>query len=473
MADRGVRRVARPRGALAIPVTALALTLVLSAVLWVRGDLNPLICDGGCGPAYVTAPHALTSNSEPDSVAADSLPTGTVDAAKVQAAVNGALGDDALGDDALGDHVGLTVLGATGEVLVSQGSGTFIPASTTKLLTGFAALSAIGPEERFTTSVVSVGDKLVLKGGGDPYLLIKMPKKPDRAFRADLTTLASSTAAALKRDGVSKVSLGFDASLFTGPPASAGWEPTYISANIVTPVSALWADQGEANGVRSGNPAASAAKIFARLLTARGVEVVGDPVAATAPADAKAVASIESATVGQIVEAMVRTSDNQAAEVLLRHVAIATDRPATFDGGAQAVEDVLKQASIDTTGLRLRDGSGLSRDNRISPTTLAQTVMAAIAGLPTSALLADLPVAGFSGTLAERFSRSKDAYGLVRAKTGTLTGVHSLAGYALEAGGLPVIFALMSDGTPEIDLVSAEAALDRVAAALAACSCAT
>ena len=224
-------------------------------------------------------------------------------------------------------------------------------------------------------------------------------------------------------------------------------------------------------GLRSADPAASAARIFAGLLEDRGIEVSGDPEPVKAPRGVTPVAAVHSATVAQIVGAMVRTSDNQAAEVLFRQVAVAAKKPATFDGGAEAVTEALKGAGIDTSGLRLRDGSGLSRADRVSPATLAQTVMAAIAGLPTANLLSDLPVSGFSGTLSSRFSTSKDAYGFVRAKTGTLTGVHSLAGYAVEVDGLPVIFALMSDGTPDVDLVSAEAALDRVAAAIATCRC--
>jgi D-alanyl-D-alanine carboxypeptidase/D-alanyl-D-alanine-endopeptidase (penicillin-binding protein 4) len=217
----------------------------------------------------------------------------------------------------------------------------------------------------------------------------------------------------------------------------------------------------------------SAGKIFSGLLEDRGIRVTGGPAAATAPDGARKLASMKSATVAQIVDAMIRTSDNQAAEVMLRHVAIASDRPATFDGGAKAVTQALKGAGIDTTGLRIRDGSGLSREDRASPTTLAQTVMASLAGLQTATLLTDLPVSGFNGTLLNRFSRSQGAYGLVRAKTGTLTGVHSLAGYAVDAKGRPVIFALMSDGTPAVPLLAAEAAIDRVAAAIAACSCGT
>jgi D-alanyl-D-alanine carboxypeptidase/D-alanyl-D-alanine-endopeptidase (penicillin-binding protein 4) len=449
-------------------VVALTLALVLSIVLWSRGNLNALICDGDCGPAYVTAPDGLTDNSSPSETRSDPAPNGSLDPAKVEEAVT-----RALGSDALGDHVGLVAMAPTGDVLVSLGSGTFIPASTTKLLTAFAALSAIGPETRFTTSVVSAGDRIVLVGGGDPYLSVKKAKASDREAVADLTTLATRTARALKRQGVDRVSLGFDSSLFTGPSASPGWKSSYVSGNVVTPVSALWADQGAVNGVRSRNPAASAAKTFARLLGDRGVAVAGSPDPVDSPTASTPVASVRSATVAQIVDALIRTSDNQASEVMLRHIAIAAGEPATFDGGADAVAEVLTNAGIDTTGLRLRDGSGLSRGNRISPTTLAQTILAANADLHTSTLLSALPVSGFSGTLTDRFSKSKRAYGLVRAKTGTLTGVHSLAGYAVEANGLPVIFALMSDGSPGVDLASAQAALDRVAAAIAACSCGT
>ncbi|MDR7087949.1 D-alanyl-D-alanine carboxypeptidase/D-alanyl-D-alanine-endopeptidase (penicillin-binding protein 4) [Aeromicrobium panaciterrae] len=466
MADRGVRRVERPRGAIGIPVVALVLALVLSFVLWSRGNLNSLICDGDCGPANVTAPEGLTDDSSASTARTDPAPSGSLDASKVEAAVSGAMKSAALGD-----HVGLVVMGSTGEVLVSRGTGTFIPASTAKLLTGFAALSEVGPQTRFTTSVVSDGDKIVLVGGGDPYLRVRKAKGSEREANANLTTLAARTAKALKRQGVDRVSLGFDSSLFSGPAASPGWKSSYVSGNIVTPVSALWADQGVVGGIRSRNPAASAATIFAKLLESRGIAVAGTPDSVSSSSASTPLASVRSATVAQIVEALVRTSDNQAAEVMLRHVAIAADEPATFEGGADAVTGVLAKAGIDTTGLRLFDGSGLSRNDRVSPTTLAQTVLAANANLSTSTLLSSLPVSGFDGTLTDRFSKSKRAYGLVRAKTGTLTGVHSLAGYAVEATGLPVIFALMSDGTPKIDLASAEAALDRVAAAIAACSC--
>ena len=81
-------------------------------------------------------------------------------------------------------------------------------------------------------------------------------------------------------------------------------------------------------------------------------------------------------------------------------------------------------------------------------------------------VLDDLPVSGFSGTLAARFPRS--GHGWIRAKTGTLTGVHSLAGVALDPTGRPVVFAVMADRTDRGQPFAAQAAVDRVAGAIAA-----
>lgn len=441
--------------------------------LWSRGDLNTSICDGGCGPDFVVAPRALTPDREP--ALADTAPParGSIEPAKLSDAV-----DRALRSSDLGPHVGFAAIDpTTGADLASSGAGTYVPASTTKLLTGFSALASIDPQHRFATRVVrrpSSGpgdDRIVLVGGGDPYLVTKRPKRADRAVRADLTTLARRAAAALKETGDSSVRLGYDDSLFTGPSASPAWKPSYVSANIVTPVSALWTDQGVRDGARSSDPAAAAAARFAGLLAERGIKVAGEPRPTEAEADAPVVATVRSTTVAQIVEILIRTSDNEAAEVMLRHIAIAAGKPATFDGGTEAVVAALHSADVDTSGMRLFDGSGLSRRNRVAPLSLAQTLRAAISMPRTSGLVADLPVSGFTGTLVARFARLTSALGLVHAKTGTLSGIHSLAGYAVDAGGRPVLFAVMADRADKAMPLAAQAALDRVAAAIAGCSC--
>lgn len=468
MADNRVRRVGRTRTAFMLPAVVAVLAVVLGVVLWNRGSLNGLICDGDCGPTYVIPPRALTSDSVPGSALAAATSTGSVDGDKVMSAVK-----STLGSTVLGPHVGFAALDAEGKRLASSGAGAYVPASTTKLLTGFAALSLIDPQTRFTTKVVRSSDQLVLVGGGDPYLATKQDKTHDKAIRADLTTLAGQVAAALKKAGTTSVGLGFDASLFTGPSAAPEWESSYVSGNIVTPVSPLWADQGVVAGVRSKDPAASAARTFAGLLRDRGITVTGEPDSIHAPSEATVVGSVRSATVNQIVETLIRTSDNQAAEIMLRHVAIAAGKPASFKGGDEAVVAVLAAAGVDTEGLRLYDGSGLSRSNRISPLTLAQVVHAAITTPRASGLITDLPVSGFTGTLVDRFAALTAARGTVRAKTGTLTSVHSLAGYAIDANGLPVIFAVMTDHADKMKSLQAQADLDKVAAAIASCSCGT
>jgi D-alanyl-D-alanine carboxypeptidase/D-alanyl-D-alanine-endopeptidase (penicillin-binding protein 4) len=466
-ATRG-RRVADGVVAIAVPVLTLALVVALATTLWNRGDLNRLVCDGDCGPSNVIAPVGLARLDPPASAGPDRVAGGLVDSAKLAAVVRPVL-DDAV----LGPRVGFAAVAPDGAPLFSAGAGAYAPASTTKVLTAFAALSTIDPQSRFATKVVRSGDGIVLVGGGDPYLSTKPAgRTADRVFRADLTTLARRTAASLKASGTTTVALGYDASLFTGSDASPAWEPDYVTANIVTRVSALWVDQGISKGVREADPAAGAARTFARLLADRGITVKGRPSTATAAAGASAVAEVRSATLAQIVETLIRISDNEAAEVVLRHVAIAGSGSADFAGGTAAVAAALKAAGIDTDGLVLHDGSGLSRANRISPATLVQTLQKATGSSRTSGLLADLPVAGFTGTLVDRFAGLAGGKGEVRAKTGTLTGIHSLAGYAIDADGSPVLFAVMSDRSDRDQPLQAQAALDRVTAAIATCHCA-
>ncbi len=90
------------------------------------------------------------------------------------------------------------------------------------------------------------------------------------------------------------------------------------------------------------------------------------------------------------------------------------------------------------------------------------------------AVLTGLPVAGFTGSLTSRFAGGPaEGRGPVRAKTGTLTGVSSLAGVVTTVGGTPMVFVLMTDEVALADTLDARAALDAAASALAACACAS
>ncbi|MFL6090619.1 MAG: D-alanyl-D-alanine carboxypeptidase/D-alanyl-D-alanine-endopeptidase [Aeromicrobium sp.] len=445
-------------------VTALAVIIV---ALWNGGAFNNLICGGDCGAAAIRKPDGLNLDPVDAAVAAPPDVASDLNASAIQSAVA-----DALGSDKLGDHVGFAAVDPrTGEAVNSSGSGAFVPASTTKLLTVLTALAHLDPQQRFVTSVVRSGNQVILVGGGDPYLWSKPPKKPIFAVEADIRTLAKRTAAALGSSGVTSVHLDYNASRFVGPAINPAWEDSYIAERLVAPISALWVDEGYVHGVWSADPPKSAADAFKDKLEDAGIDVNGDPDSVTVPAGATAVADAKSATVARIAEQLISSSDNEAAEVLLRQAAIGAGHPGSFADGVATMQDVLRAKGIDTAGLEIHDGSGLSRHNRITPTTLAQVVAKASTDPRTASLVADLPTANFSGSMRRRFHKADEAKGVVRAKTGTLTEVHSLAGYVIDRNGSPIVFAVMADHVKDVPDLDAEAAMDAVPAALVRCSC--
>jgi D-alanyl-D-alanine carboxypeptidase/D-alanyl-D-alanine-endopeptidase (penicillin-binding protein 4) len=382
----------------------------------------------------------------------------------------------------LGPHVAVAVdqIG-DGEPVFRYGADRVTPASTMKLLTTSAALASLGPDHRFRTTVVSRphSRRIVLVGGGDP-LLARTPDGSGEEYpsRADLKTLAKSTVRALKSLGRIEVRLSYDTSLFTGPAVNPTWPSTYISDNVVSPITPLWVDEGRAReglAYRSPDPAAAAAKQFAQDLERYGIKVTGPVTERTAARGAEQLAAVQSAPLRRIVQYILEVSDNEGAEVLLRHVALAEGEEASFEGGVQAVRDVLTRLGIDTTGERILDGSGLSRRDRIDPETLLSLLETAAE--PSHAelrpVLVGLPVAGFSGSLAYRFATAdREGLGLVHAKTGTLTGVHGLAGVVTTVDGTVLDFVAIADRVKVPNTLAARAQLDRIAAALAACTCA-
>jgi D-alanyl-D-alanine carboxypeptidase/D-alanyl-D-alanine-endopeptidase (penicillin-binding protein 4) len=196
-----------------------------------------------------------------------------------------------------------------------------------------------------------------------------------------------------------------------------------------------------------------------------------------APAGAKVLGTVDSQPVHELVAQALRISDNVLAEVLAREVALATGAAPSFAGAAQAVRGVLASNGIDTADLRLVDGSGLSSQNQVSARGLGGVLAAAVASQSLDPrttrlrpLLEGLPVAGGTGTLAERYvdDPTRPGRGYVRAKTGTLTDVNALAGVVLDADGRLLVFALLSNGSLP---AAARPALDAIAAALRTCGC--
>jgi D-alanyl-D-alanine carboxypeptidase/D-alanyl-D-alanine-endopeptidase (penicillin-binding protein 4) len=384
-----------------------------------------------------------------------------------------------------GDTVGMVVSDvATGSTVFSQHATTGLaPASTAKLATAVAALEVLGPAKQFSTTVVqgATSGQIVIVGGGDPTLAGPAavgagdPGYPEPAQLSDLATQAAN---ALKARGQRTVSLGYDASLFTGPATAPGWRPDYLPEGDVAPVSALEVDEGRpdpAKPGRSTDPAPLAALEFAQLLAADGITVTGAPAAVTAGTGATVLATVTSPVLAALVQRMLGRSDNDLAEALARHVAIAVGQPATFAGAAAAVRVSVAKLGVDPAGLAMVDASGLSHSDRMYPAALVQLLNQVVAGHhpELASMLAALPVAGFTGTLEDRYltSPAAAAAGVVRAKTGTLDGTAALAGYLDDDSGRLLTFALVAGNVPDGATARTEAALDKVATGLAACGC--
>ncbi|TQL66579.1 D-alanyl-D-alanine carboxypeptidase/D-alanyl-D-alanine-endopeptidase (penicillin-binding protein 4) [Nocardioides albertanoniae] len=360
-------------------------------------------------------------------------------------------------DKRLGRHLKATISSLDGPPLVAHGTGASTPASVTKLLTSAAVLEAYGSERRFETTTTLQGSTLTLVGGGDASLTT-----------ADLDTLAAETADAL---GTKTVKLAYDDSLFAGPSVSPAWRPGYMGS-VVGEITALLVDHGRSpEGAHSRDTSQAAADQFKRALAKHGIKVVGKPTRGTKAGTQ--LASHRGDTLREIVEYTLVHSDNQLAEVLARHVGVAAGE-ATFDGSTKAIRATLADLGIDTDGLVLRDGSGLSRQNRIPPSLLASTIQtAADPDRPELApVLTGLPVAGWVGSLSLRFNfDAEPGRGLVRAKTGTLTGVSSLAGITVDARGTPFVVVLMADRFKKDKTLDVRDALDDAMTAVATCRC--
>ncbi|MFD1661447.1 D-alanyl-D-alanine carboxypeptidase/D-alanyl-D-alanine-endopeptidase [Streptomyces caeni] len=381
--------------------------------------------------------------------------------------------DPLLRDAALGARRSAAVVDVTtGTRLYGKGADDpLTPASTTKIATAVAVLSAAGPDHRLTTrAVLEPGTReLVLVGGGDPTLTARK----QAGGWAGLRTLADRTAVALKRRHLTSVTLSYDTSLFKG----GALHPIGINPNLA-PVTALMADEGRTDGSTSGpaartaDPAADATRTFGDLLRDRGI-TTSAPGPSKATRRAQTLAFVQSPPLSAVVERMLTTSDNDIAEALARQTALATGGQPTFEGGAAAITTRLKRLGLPLAGARFHDGSGLDRNDRLTAHLL--TALLALAGSPSHPelrpVLTGLPVAGFTGTLSQRYedAATRPGIGLVRAKTGSLTGVNTLAGTVVDTDGRLLAFAFLTGGS--MDPTTARAALDRTAAALADCGC--
>ena len=350
-----------------------------------------------------------------------------------------------------------------------------VPASTNKVLTAAAALLTLDRQARISTRVVAGSQNpkgpVVLLGAGDPTLSAA-PPGVDTWYRG--APRISDLVEQVHRSGMTPTAVQVDISAFSGPTLAQGWDPADVDNGDIAPIESVMIDAGRiqpstVNSRRSQTPARDAGRELAKAL---GLDPAAVTIAA-APSGARQLAVVQSAPLVQRLSEMMNASDNVMAECIAREVAAATKRPQSFAGAVDAVTNRLSSAHIDTAGAALLDSSGLSIDDRLTAKTLDGTVHAAAGPDQPAlrALLDLLPIAGGSGTLADRFldpATNQGPAGWLRAKTGSLTAINSLVGVVTDRSGRVLTFAFISNAAGP----NGRNVMDALATRLWACGCA-
>ncbi|NEG88895.1 D-alanyl-D-alanine carboxypeptidase/D-alanyl-D-alanine-endopeptidase [Bifidobacterium aerophilum] len=454
----------RRRRAVRVAIAALA-TVALGC-----GYLIADITDALPGPLTLrpverrTIPAALTSRKA-GTIAGDAATDKPIDTSAAQSLIR-----TFAATKGVGDHYSVAIATADGTVVASASADTpREPASTMKTLTALAASATLDMGSTLDTDVyltdIDATDgtgTLILRGNGD-MLLSAGDSDPDHVNgRAGLGTLAARTAKALRQRGIDTVTLMADDSLF-----GADRYPDDIAANnpgnlYYTGVSSMAVDGGRQwDGAGPANPdvfsaypelsqttAADAAATFAKRLAEQGVTVsnqtidVSERERATATDGLTPIASVESATLAEILAFAMRHSDNTLAEEFGRLTALAAGEANSPQGATTAVRNALTKLGIDTTGLTMADCSGLSPGSKVSVKTLVAVQTRNLTAGGEAAAAEGLSIPGLIGTAANR-AVSEDTAGLLRVKTGSLDEVTSMAGNVSRLDGGTLAFAVI------------------------------
>jgi serine-type D-Ala-D-Ala carboxypeptidase/endopeptidase (penicillin-binding protein 4) len=375
----------------------------------------------------------------------------------------------------------------------------FIPASNTKLLTTAAALQHLGTNFRFRTSIYQNGNGIFsVVGRGDPSLNDTQLKALAQQLKQQGITQIQQLIANdsyIQGDIVNSTWQWEDVQSDYGAPVNSFILNQNVFGLEIRPQTVgktpqlVWNDNNEARRWLLVNRAVTVAENqpsyinVSRDLTGKILQIEGQVAANSKPylvslpvvdpnyyflrrfrtilateqialgqtlvanssKNQQELAFVQSPPLSELVMQTNQNSNNLYAEALLRALAFHQPKQAnqnTADIGLEVIKKSLTQLGVDPTGYKLVDASGLSRRNLITPEALVQTLQG-VAKTPVANLYrASLPIAGKSGTLRNRF-RNTPAEGIVQAKTGTLSGAISLAGYLNPPQYEPMVFSIM------------------------------
>jgi D-alanyl-D-alanine carboxypeptidase/D-alanyl-D-alanine-endopeptidase (penicillin-binding protein 4) len=349
---------------------------------------------------------------------------------------------------------------AAGDTLYSRNAGKlFMPASNQKLLTGSTALTQLGPDFRFTTRFATAGHvadgalhgDLVVLGTGDPTFSDTLQGGDFRnAFRA----MADSVAAR----GITRIEgvLVRGGPAFTDGDCGYGWELDDLDEPYGACVDELFVNEGYARVPRDDRDTTATRAVairdprgafFAALgdaLHEKGVTFAGVADSARVVPDSglTTLFAIASPPLPVILARMLKPSQNQIAELLFKTLGRVKGGAGRADSARHVVERQLVAWGADSAGFAVRDGSGMSRHDFVSPETLVRVLDAMRRGPDAATWYASLPVAGEPGTLETRMLGTA-AERKVHAKTGTVDKARTLSGYVTTADGRTLVFSFL------------------------------
>lgn len=335
----------------------------------------------------------------------------------------------------------------TGDILVSHNADRpLLPASIMKTVTIAGLLREKGPSERFHTRVYADGEikgetlhgSIIVVGGGDPTL-------GANSF-ASSSDIAEEITAALRHRGINRITDGIrvDTSLYVGPACSPTWAKGDLSESYGTGCHALNFRSNSLGSRSVKNPENEFMTYLRRSIASTGISI-GGPNALTDRVGKNASLLIDhlSDTYEEVMRSCMMRSDNLFAESFLRTFSIARGEEGSTVCGAEAMHSYWREAGLPMEGVKIVDGSGLSRSNRVTANFMAGVLRYMKDDVEYASFM---PLAGQEGTLSN-FLKNTHLEAYLAMKTGSMNGIQCYAGYKLDEDFAPThsIIIIMND----------------------------